>query len=162
MTILDKLKAIISQIEALEEPYDKEIAKNNNNLGKLKIKVNALRQEINSNIRPAIKVVKRRELDELLTEINILQEDTKYLEAQKESDSKINDLINELLHFRKELMNEKFRIMQAEKDIKEKYEKIIENEVNQLWKKEKEFVNARDLYFTVGGKYELGLTYIQI
>ena len=162
MNILDKLKAIISQIEALEEPYDKEIAKNNNNLGKLKIKVNALRQEINSNIRPAIKVVKRRELDELLTEINILQEDTKYLEAQKESDSKINDLINELLHFRKELMNEKFRIMQAEKDIKEKYKKIIENEVNQLWEKEKEFVNARNLYFTVGGKYKLGFAYIQI
>ena len=162
MTILDKLKAIISKIEALEEPYNREIAKNNNNLGKLKIKADTLRQEINLNIRPAIKAVKRRELDELLTEINILQEDTKYLEAQKESDSKINDLINELLHFRKELMNEKFRIMQAEKDIKEKYEKIIENEVNQLWKKEKEFVNARDLYFTVGGKYELGLTYIQI
>lgn len=162
MNVLDKLKAIISKIEALEEPYNKEIAKNNNNLGKLKIKADTLRQEINSNIRPAIKVVKRRELDELLTQINILQEDTNYLEAQRQSDKDIDDLINELLHFRKELMNEKFRIMQAEKDIKEKYKKIIENEVNQLWEKEKEFVNARDLYFVAGGKYNLGLTYMQL
>lgn len=36
------------------------------------------------------------------------------------------------------------------------------NEVNQLWKKEKEFVNARDLYFAAGGKYKLGFAYTQI
>lgn len=162
MGILEKLKTIISELEAAEDPYKKEIAKNNDKLGKLQIKKNKLSEEINSNIRPAIKAVKKRELDEVVKEIGILQEDIKYLEDMMETDDNIKNLIDELIKLRAGLFSEKLRIVKAETDIKEKYQKIIDNEVKELWENEKEFNEAKDLYFKVGGKYKLGFNYIQV
>ncbi len=162
MGILEKLKTIISELEAAEDPYKKEIAKNNDKLGKLQIKKNKLSEEINSNIRPVIKAVKKRELDEVVKEIGILQEDIKYLEDMMETDDNIKNLIDELIKLRAGLFSEKLRIVKAETDIKEKYQKIIDNEVKELWENEKEFNEAREVFIQAGAKYQFGLAFSQV
>lgn len=162
MRILEKLKTIISELEAAEDPYKKEIAKNNDKLGKLQIKKNKLSEEINSNIRPAIKAVKKRELDELVNEIGILTEDTNYLKAQMETDSNISNLINELMYCRSELNSEKERIIKDESDIRERYKNIMDKEIAELWESEKEFNEAREVFIQAGAKYQFGLAFSQV
>ena len=162
MGILEKLKTIISELEAAEAPYKKEIDKNNDKLGKLQIKKNKLSEEINSNIRPAIKAVKKRELDELVNEIGILTEDTNYLKAQMETDSNISNLINELMYCRSELNSEKERIIKDESDIRERYKNIMDKEIAKLWESEKEFNEAREVFIQAGAKYQFGLAFSQV
>lgn len=162
MSILEKIKNIISELEAAEYPYKKEINKNNDKLGKLQIKKNKLLEEINSNIRPAIKAVKKRELDELVNEIGILTEDTNYLKAQMETDSNISNLINELIYCRSELNKEKERIIKDESNIRERYKNIMDKEIAELWASEKEFNEAREVFIQAGTKYQFGLAFSQI
>lgn len=162
MSILEKIKNIISELEAAEYPYKKEINKNNDKLGKLQIKKNKLLEEINSNIRPAIKAVKKRELDELVNEIGILTEDTNYLKAQMETDSNISNLINELIYCRSELNREKERIIKDESNIRERYKNIMDKEIAELWASEKEFNEAREVFIQAGTKYQFGLAFSQI
>lgn len=162
MGILEKLKTIIREIEAAEAPYKKEIAKNNDKLGKLQIKKNKLSEEINSNIRPAIKAVKKRELDEVVKEIGILQEDIKYLEDMMKTDDNITNLIDQLGGFRAELSSEKIRITKAEANIREEYRKVVDNKVKELWENEKDFNEAKEKFFEVAIKYEFGLAFSQV
>ncbi|MDY3361216.1 MAG: hypothetical protein SOY04_12645 [Clostridium celatum] len=162
MSLVKKIKGIINEIDAAEAIYIREIDKNNDKLGKLQKKKDELVLDFNSNIRPSIKVVKKRELDEVVKEIGILQEDTNYLEDQMEVDTNIRNLVNELISFRAELSSAKTRIDKAEADIREKYQKIIDNEVKELWENEKDFNEAKDLYFQAGAKHKLGIAYIQV
>lgn len=162
MSLVKKINGLITKIEEEEYKYKKEIDLNNDKLGKLQIKKNKLSEEINSNIRPSIKVVKKRELDEVVKEIGILQEDIKYLEDMMKTDDNITNLINQLRGFRAELASEKVRIVKSEADIREEYRKVIDNKVKELWENEKDFNEARDIFLKAAGKYEFGLAFSQV
>lgn len=162
MSLVKKINGLITKIEEAEHKYKKEIDLNNNKLDELQSKKNELVEEVNSNIRPSIKVVKKRELDELVKEIGILQEDIKYLEDMMETDDNITNLIDQLRSFRAELVSEKLRIVKAEADIREEYNKVIDNAVKELWENEKDFNEAKEKFFQAAGKYEFGLAFSQL
>lgn len=162
MKIIERLGDLEVRVNAIREPLLSEIDNNSNKIQELQVKAAVLINEINDiNTRPIIKKGKQKELKVIQEEINLLNEDNSFLNDKLKFNEELNALEDEFSELRCELTAEKQKKRDLEIQIREKYNKKIQDEVTKLWN-EPEYKEALQNYSSIAFKLNYDLMMSQI
>ena len=156
---LNTLQDIKKRLNEYNTPILKTVSDIEKNIAELRERKSNLEEEVNGRIMPSIKVVKRRELEEITGKINLLLEDLNYLEdSLKQNDFK-SELEEEYTKLHGSLMNKRNEINSKMSEIRDKHKQLAEQEINEMYDSEVDFRTAVEEYQKLGT--ELGWSYIE-
>ena len=134
MKIISDLENLQTKINNVKAPILQEIEANNEKISKIEIKKSELLKEINSNdIRPIIKTKKLKELNNINSEIAVLNEDNQYLQDKLKFNDDLKELENELSSIKMEIQAIKSEKVKEQFELIESLKAKYQEEYNRIW-----------------------------
>ena len=134
MKIISSLENLQTKINNVKAPILQEIEANNEKISKIEIKKSELLKEINSiDIRPIIKAKKLKELNNINSEIAVLNEDNQYLQDKLKFNDDLKTLEAELSSIRIEIQAIKSEKVKEQFELIESLKAKYQEEYNRIW-----------------------------
>ena len=156
MKVISDLENLQTKINNVKAPILQEIEANNEKICKIEIKKTELLKEINSvDIRPILKTKKLKELNNINSELAVLNEDNQYLQDKLKFNDDLKALEAELSSIRIEIQAIKSEKVKEQFELIESLKAKYQEEYNRIWNGEYKDITLKYMKLAAELGYDL-------